>query len=155
METSDSEAGRSRTQRQAPAPGEPRRCLPSAIDALARRGHAIDRWDGWNEMAGDAHGITIDRQNGMLSGGSDPRSDEAAIGSGTAIGTPRQASGSIKIAFHARGDKGSFSQRFSTTPTALSRKTLAGLKGTLRGVRFVSNRTGATDGRAGHWRCRR
>jgi gamma-glutamyltranspeptidase/glutathione hydrolase len=31
-------------------------------------------------MAGHAHGITIDRRNGTLSGGSDPRSDGAAIG---------------------------------------------------------------------------
>ncbi|MDE5458404.1 gamma-glutamyltransferase [Bradyrhizobium sp. CSA112] len=67
--------------------GEPRDTLhiesrfPEAtIDALARRGHAINRWDAWNEMAGHAHGITIDRRNGMLSGGSDPRSDGAAIG---------------------------------------------------------------------------
>ena len=50
------------------------------IDALARRGHIVNRWDAWNEMAGHAHGITIDRRNGMLSGGSDPRSDGAAIG---------------------------------------------------------------------------
>lgn len=52
----------------------------STIDALARRGHIINRWGGWNEMAGHAHGITIDRRNGMLAGGSDPRSDGAAIG---------------------------------------------------------------------------
>ena len=31
-------------------------------------------------MAGHAHGITIDPQSGMLCGGSDPRSDGAAIG---------------------------------------------------------------------------
>ena len=52
----------------------------STIEALERRGHAINRWDAWNEMAGHAHGITIDRRNGTLSGGSDPRSDGAAIG---------------------------------------------------------------------------
>ena len=52
----------------------------STIDALAQRGHTINRWDAWNEMAGHAHGITIDRRSGMLSGGSDPRSDGAAIG---------------------------------------------------------------------------
>jgi gamma-glutamyltranspeptidase/glutathione hydrolase len=52
----------------------------ATIDALARRGHIVDRWDAWNEMAGHAHGITIDPRNGMLSGGSDPRSDGAAIG---------------------------------------------------------------------------
>jgi hypothetical protein len=40
----------------------------STIDALARRGHTINRWDAWNEMAGHAHGITIDRRNGLLSG---------------------------------------------------------------------------------------
>ena len=52
----------------------------ATIEALARRGHTINRWDAWNEMAGHAHGITIDRRHGMLSGGSDPRSDGAAIG---------------------------------------------------------------------------
>jgi gamma-glutamyltranspeptidase/glutathione hydrolase len=52
----------------------------ATIDTLAQRGHAINRWDAWNEMAGHAHGITIDRRNGMLSGGSDPRSDGAATG---------------------------------------------------------------------------
>jgi gamma-glutamyltranspeptidase len=54
--------------------------LPSAtIDELARRGHLIDRWGPWSEMAGHAHGILID-PSGTLSGGADPRSDGAAIG---------------------------------------------------------------------------
>ena len=52
----------------------------ATIDMLAQRGHIINRWEAWNEMAGHAHGITIDPRNGMLSGGSDPRSDGAAIG---------------------------------------------------------------------------
>jgi gamma-glutamyltranspeptidase len=52
----------------------------ATIDTLARRGHIINRWGAWNEMAGHAHGITIDGRNGTLSGGSDPRSDGAAIG---------------------------------------------------------------------------
>ncbi len=52
----------------------------ATMDALARRGHIVDRWEAWNEMAGHAHGITIDRLSGMLCGGSDPRSDGAAIG---------------------------------------------------------------------------
>jgi len=52
----------------------------STIEALERRGHNVNRWADWNEMAGHAHGITIDRQKGVLSGGSDPRSDGAAIG---------------------------------------------------------------------------
>jgi gamma-glutamyltranspeptidase/glutathione hydrolase len=50
------------------------------ISALERRGHIINRWEAWNERAGHAHGITVDAQSGVLSGGSDPRSDGAAIG---------------------------------------------------------------------------
>jgi gamma-glutamyltranspeptidase/glutathione hydrolase len=52
----------------------------ATVRALAAKGHVINRWDAWNEMAGHAHGIVIDPHNGMLSGGSDPRSDGAAIG---------------------------------------------------------------------------
>ncbi len=50
------------------------------IAALERRGHIVNRWGAWNEMAGHAHGITIEPQRRVLSGGSDPRSDGAAIG---------------------------------------------------------------------------
>ena len=52
----------------------------ATIDELARRGHPVDRWGDWNELAGHCHGITIDRETGMLSGGADPRSDGAAVG---------------------------------------------------------------------------
>jgi gamma-glutamyltranspeptidase/glutathione hydrolase len=52
----------------------------SAIADLERRGHVIDRWGRWNELAGHAHGITIDPASGLYAGGSDPRSDGAAIG---------------------------------------------------------------------------
>jgi len=47
---------------------------------LDRRGHRINRWGPWNELAGHAHGITVDAATGALMGGSDPRSDGAAIG---------------------------------------------------------------------------
>ena len=50
------------------------------IDELERRGHPVDRWGDWNELAGHAHGITLDPQTGVLSGGFDPRSDGAAAG---------------------------------------------------------------------------
>ena len=50
------------------------------IGALERRGHPVHRWGPWNEQAGHAHGITIGPEDRMLSGGSDPRSDGAAIG---------------------------------------------------------------------------
>jgi gamma-glutamyltranspeptidase len=50
------------------------------IDELERRGHPVDRWGDWNELAGHAHGITLDAQSGVLAGGFDPRSDGAAAG---------------------------------------------------------------------------
>jgi gamma-glutamyltranspeptidase/glutathione hydrolase len=56
------------------------RFAPDTIDELARRGHVIDRWDAWNELAGHAQGIVIDPENGLRIGGADPRSDGAAIG---------------------------------------------------------------------------
>jgi gamma-glutamyltranspeptidase/glutathione hydrolase len=55
--------------------------FPTAtIDALERLGHTVHPWGSWNEQAGHAHGITIGEESRMLSGGSDPRSDGAAIG---------------------------------------------------------------------------
>jgi len=67
--------------------GEPRDTLhiearyPAAtVDELERRGHLVDRWGDWNELAGHANGITIDPQSGALAGGADPRSDGAASG---------------------------------------------------------------------------
>ena len=52
----------------------------ATIDELARRGHTVDRWGDWNELAGHAHGITIDPETELRAGGFDPRSDGAAIG---------------------------------------------------------------------------
>jgi gamma-glutamyltranspeptidase/glutathione hydrolase len=52
----------------------------ATIAELERRGHILDRWDDWNEFAGHAHGIVVDPESGMRYGGSDPRSDGAAIG---------------------------------------------------------------------------
>ena len=48
------------------------------IAELERRGHRLDRWGDWNELAGHAHGITIGA-DGALAGGYDPRSDGAAL----------------------------------------------------------------------------
>jgi gamma-glutamyltranspeptidase/glutathione hydrolase len=50
------------------------------LKELERRGHVLNRWGAWNELAGHAHGISIDPVTGTRSGGSDPRSDGAAIG---------------------------------------------------------------------------
>jgi gamma-glutamyltranspeptidase/glutathione hydrolase len=52
----------------------------ATLDELERRGHTLDRWGDWNELAGHAHGITIDPMTGMRAGGADPRSDGEAIG---------------------------------------------------------------------------
>ena len=50
------------------------------VAELARRGHTINRWEDWSEFAGHANGITLDPTSGALRGGSDPRSDGAALG---------------------------------------------------------------------------
>ncbi|MCX7363462.1 MAG: gamma-glutamyltransferase, partial [Alphaproteobacteria bacterium] len=55
--------------------------FPAAtIAELERRGHPVNRWGDWNELAGHAHGITVDPDSGLRIGGADPRSDGAAIG---------------------------------------------------------------------------
>ena len=56
------------------------RFAPATIDELARRGHPLNRWGDRDELAGHAHGITIDPESGLRLGGADPRSDGAAIG---------------------------------------------------------------------------
>ena len=56
------------------------RFAPATVAELAHRGHEINRWEAWNELAGHAHGITIDPGSGARVGGADPRSDGAAIG---------------------------------------------------------------------------
>ena len=50
----------------------------ATIDELERRGHLVDRWGDYSELAGHAHGITSD-ENGAIAGGYDPRSDGAAL----------------------------------------------------------------------------
>ncbi|MFT5171954.1 MAG: gamma-glutamyltranspeptidase [Gammaproteobacteria bacterium] len=67
--------------------GEPRDLLnieggfaAATIDELQRRGHRVNRWQQRNELAGHAHGITIDRESGVRMGAADPRSDGAAVG---------------------------------------------------------------------------
>jgi gamma-glutamyltranspeptidase/glutathione hydrolase len=50
------------------------------LDALAAKGHVLNRWGPWNELAGHAHGITLEGPQHTRFGGSDPRSDGAAVG---------------------------------------------------------------------------
>jgi gamma-glutamyltranspeptidase len=54
--------------------------FPAATLAeLDHRGHTLNRWGEWHELAGHAHGIVIDPQSGMRMGGADPRSDGTAV----------------------------------------------------------------------------
>ena len=50
------------------------------LAALDQRGHLLNRWGPWNELAGHAHGITLDPHSGLRTGGADPRSDGQAVG---------------------------------------------------------------------------
>lgn len=52
----------------------------ATLRELERRGHVLNRWGDWHELAGHAHGIVIDPESGVRYGGSDPRSDGAAVG---------------------------------------------------------------------------
>ena len=52
----------------------------ATVKELERRGHTANRWPDFCELAGHAHGITIDPVSGVRAGGADPRSDGAAMG---------------------------------------------------------------------------
>jgi gamma-glutamyltranspeptidase/glutathione hydrolase len=41
----------------------------ATLAELTRRGHKIHRWPAWEELAGHCHGITIDPESGLRSGG--------------------------------------------------------------------------------------
>jgi gamma-glutamyltranspeptidase/glutathione hydrolase len=51
---------------------------PGAAEALSAKGHEIQ--DGEEVFFGGAQGIVINRERGVLEGGSDPRMDGCAIG---------------------------------------------------------------------------
>jgi gamma-glutamyltranspeptidase/glutathione hydrolase len=52
----------------------------STVDGLHRLGHPAHSVEDWSEIMGHAQGIMIDRDRGILMGGSDPRGDGVAIG---------------------------------------------------------------------------
>jgi gamma-glutamyltranspeptidase len=55
--------------------------MPEAtFEGLAARGHKVNRWPDWNNRAGQSHGILVEPGSGLRIGGSDPRSDGAAVG---------------------------------------------------------------------------
>jgi gamma-glutamyltranspeptidase/glutathione hydrolase len=56
------------------------RIAPEVRDGLARRGHLVDLQPDFSMAFGGAQGIMVDPDNGMLTGGADPRRDGYAIG---------------------------------------------------------------------------
>jgi gamma-glutamyltranspeptidase/glutathione hydrolase len=47
---------------------------------LKRRGHEVEMMENWSQSMGHAQAIWIDREQGTLLGGADPRGDGAALG---------------------------------------------------------------------------
>jgi gamma-glutamyltranspeptidase/glutathione hydrolase len=56
------------------------RIAPEVLDGVAKRGHLIDRQPDFSMAFGGSQGIMVDPDNGMLTGGADPRRDGYAIG---------------------------------------------------------------------------
>ncbi len=52
---------------------------PAVVEELARMGHAVERIGAYDEVVGHA-GALVRHADGLLEGGSDPRSDGAAAG---------------------------------------------------------------------------
>ena len=67
------------------ADGRPEVCIEAraggaCIAGLRARGHQVTVCDDWEEKMGHAGAIVIDNENGLILGGTDPRSDGLALG---------------------------------------------------------------------------
>jgi gamma-glutamyltranspeptidase / glutathione hydrolase len=60
--------------------GLERRVDSAIVDGLKARGHEVQMIGGWSPAVGGGQGILIDPDNGIYSGGADPRRDGYAIG---------------------------------------------------------------------------
>jgi gamma-glutamyltranspeptidase len=56
------------------------RISDEVVRELKRRGQPVQMVTDWNDNMGHAHAIRIDREQGFLEGGADPRGDSAALG---------------------------------------------------------------------------
>ena len=55
--------------------------IPDGVaEELERRGHEVQMLPDWSQKMGHAQAIRIDREEGTLHGGADPRGEGAAIG---------------------------------------------------------------------------
>jgi gamma-glutamyltranspeptidase/glutathione hydrolase len=55
--------------------------IPAAsLDGLRARGHELNVLPDWTAQVGGGHGVAIDPDSGLMTGGADPRRDGAAIG---------------------------------------------------------------------------
>lgn len=52
----------------------------STIAGLRARGHELRVLDAWTSAVGGGHGVAINPDSGLMTGGADPRRDGAAIG---------------------------------------------------------------------------
>jgi gamma-glutamyltranspeptidase/glutathione hydrolase len=52
----------------------------AALGGLRARGHELNVVGDWTAQVGGGHGVAIDPESGLLTGGADPRRDGAAIG---------------------------------------------------------------------------
>jgi gamma-glutamyltranspeptidase/glutathione hydrolase len=53
---------------------------PEVLEGLAARGHDVSAWPDWHPSAGSVCGIWIDREQGTLTAGADPRRVAYALG---------------------------------------------------------------------------
>lgn len=56
------------------------RISDETVRELKRRGQPVQMVTDWNDNMGHAHAICVDREQGLLEGGADPRGDGAALG---------------------------------------------------------------------------
>lgn len=56
------------------------RIADDVIRELMRRGHNVERWQPWDPAAGSVCTVVVDRKNGSLIGGADPRRVASALG---------------------------------------------------------------------------
>ena len=56
------------------------RISAEALAGLAERGHQVNLLPDWTWIVGGGHGVAIDQDSGLLTGGADPRRDGIALG---------------------------------------------------------------------------